>query len=132
MEDTKDTKTYGLGYLLKSEESLSFVKEVLGGDVEIAHESSLKHLSLAYPIEKETHAFFGFMHLVANPDAVSRISSQMELEKDHVLRYIIVVDPAPIQQRDERISRDEGSSSQKSASEITNEDLEKTLHDILE
>ena len=134
MEEIKDTTTYEIGFLLRSEEGLSFIKRLLQEQgAEISYESPLKQMSLAYPIEKQTSALFGFIHFSAQSESVPKIMRQTELEKESILRTLLVSDPAPIQ-RQEREDRSFSSETipTKSASEVTNEDLEKTLQDILE
>lgn len=135
MEEIKDTTTYEIGFLLRNEEGRSFIKRLLEEQgAEIVYESPLKQMSLAYPIEKQTSALFGFIHFSAQRTSVSKILRQTELEKESVLRTLVVKDPAPIQQRQEREERSFSGETipPKSASEVTNEDLEKTLQDILE
>ncbi len=134
MEEIKDTTTYEIGFLLRNEEGLSFIKRLLAEqEAEILYESPLKQMSLAYPIEKQTSALFGFIHFSAQSTAVPKILRQTELEKESVLRTLVVSNPAPVQrqEREERSFSSETTPT-KSASEVTNEDLEKTLQDILE
>lgn len=134
MEEIKETTVYEIGFLLRNEEGLSFIKRLLAEQgAEISYESPLKQMTLAYPIEKQTGALFGFIHFSAQSENLPKIMRQVELEKESILRTLVITNPITgyRQEREERPLSAEGSST-KSASEVTNEDLEKTLQDILE
>lgn len=140
MTEDKDKKEYEVSFLVKSEEqSQSVVKVLHRYGAEITSEGQLSKARLAYPIKKETLAYFGYLWFMSEPSAIPQIESDLRLSKD-ILRYIIVTPPVKKTLRE----RQEAQESEKPAppapapvsveprKELTNEDLEKKLEEILQ
>jgi ribosomal protein S6 len=47
---------------------------------------------LAYPIQKENYAFFGFTHFEGDPAAIGDLKNDLKLNPQ-VLRYLIITPP---------------------------------------
>lgn len=142
---------YELAYVLKVGESDSAFKAVLAKNgATVVKEQPLSQIQLAYPIEKQGVALFGYQHLtVPSGAAVAAISDALQLESS-VLRFIIVKLPstrkakASVERREKRASMENSAvttdKTKKPASAVagvdrldglSNEKLSKTLEDIL-
>jgi ribosomal protein S6 len=147
--DTKNTekKEYELSFLLRDEQHISAIDGLMKRfGFEIASQSEVRRIMLAYPIKKEQSAFFGFMFFMADPSQIAEFSHELQLEND-VLRFLIVNEPIkPAKRERERERGEEGapqraeapaapaerkSEEKKSSDVVTNEDLEKKLEEIL-
>ena len=139
-----DKKQYEISFLLKEEAGqklvLDTIKE-LGGDIET--ESPVSKIALAYPIKKETSAFFGFLHFFLAPAEIKELNHRMETT-EAILRHLIITPPfkkAPPRERPQSApaSKEEAprasAVSKKAESPknevLTNEDLEKRIEEIL-
>lgn len=60
--------------------------------VTLIKESEFNKINLAYPIKKETEAFFGYFWFETEPEKIKELKEQLTFEKN-VLRYLIVVPP---------------------------------------
>jgi ribosomal protein S6 len=149
MENEK--KHYEIGFLLKSEEKKSEIKKILENQkVEITEEGAIVGIKLAYPIEKENFAHFGYIRFIGEPSAIKEIDYDAKNSAD-ILRHLITVYPAEkiAKAKKERrsLGLKETSARQtqaakavtppvfkraKKAETLTNEDLEKRLEEILE
>jgi len=140
MTEEKDKKEYEVSFLVKSEEQSQGVVKVLHHyGTEITGEGQLSKVRLAYPIKKETLAYFGYLWFTSEPSAIPQIEGDLRLSKD-ILRYIIVTPPVKKTLRE----RQEAQESERPApaapapvsseprKELTNEDLEKKLEEILQ
>ncbi len=142
---------YELAYVLKVGESDAALKAVLAKNgATVIKEQPLSQIQLAYPIEKQGIALFGYQHLtLPSGAAVSAISDALLLESS-VLRSIIVKLPstrkakASVERREKRANMENVAPSsektKKTASAtpgvdrldgLSNEKLSKTLEDIL-
>jgi len=148
MEKEAAKKGYELSFLLKEEGDATQLQQLLsqhGCEVSLA--SDIKRIALAYPIKKETSAFFGYVHINANPEDLTALVHQLELEP-WCLRTLVVGEqyrriietPERIVSRGSRVdSRGEGeeektpspSPSKQRGDAVTNEELEKKLEEIL-
>lgn len=146
-----DKKHYEIGFLLKAEDKKADLAKMLKAQgAEITEESPVSGIKLAYPIEKENFAYFGFVRFLAEPSALKELDYEAKNNPD-ILRHIIVVYPAEkiIKARRERrpFSGEERPSREPQAPKaspspaprkprkiesLTNEDLEKKLEEILE
>jgi len=140
MTDEKDTKQYEMSFLLKEEGDAPVVKKFvkdLGGEIEF--ESPASKIALAYPVQKETGAYFGYIHFSMEPAEISHLTHEMET-RPGILRHLILTPPfkksegrprmevprrverAPVQRQPEAVRPSEI---------LTNEDLEKRIKEIL-
>lgn len=140
MTDEKDTKQYEMSFLLKEEGDVSVVKKFvkdLGGEIEF--EGPIQKIALAYPIGKETGAYFGYIHFSMEPAEISHLTHEMETNTG-ILRHLIITPPfkksearprteAP--RRVERVQVPRQPETARSSETLTNEDLEKRIEEIL-
>ncbi len=148
---SEETKNYELAYLLKSEEDY---KEILysvnGAEIQIASEGQLSKIKLAYPIKKESFAYFGYLYLTANPESVKNLSEALRSNLK-ILRFLIFIKPPvkspesikPSRTRPSRepsehaktpesaIFRPKAPTAPGRAQNLSNEALEKRLEEIL-
>ncbi|MDP3901928.1 MAG: 30S ribosomal protein S6 [bacterium] len=91
MENHKEgIKTYELGYLLATPEAEKEVFSILQHNQAITfNQGKLSDVVLAYPINKNKVAHFGFAQFRADPGDVVKIKSAMVLHKQ-VLRSILL------------------------------------------
>lgn len=141
MNEDKVKREYEIGFLVRSEEQGQEVVKVLHRyQAEITQEGQVAKIRLAYAIKKEMNVYFGFLWFVAEPDAVAKIEEDLRLNKE-VLRFLIVTPPTKRTAKEkgpEAKVRPEKPSSplpvaaeMPSSKELTNEDLEKKLEEIL-
>jgi ribosomal protein S6 len=140
MADEKDKKQYEMSFLLKEEGTLpvvlKFVKD-LGGEIEF--EGPTQKIVLTYPIQKETSAYFGYVHFSMDPAEIAHLVHEMET-KPGILRHLIITPPF---KKSEARPRPEMPAARtprimaprmeaaKSVETLTNEDLEKKIEEIL-
>lgn len=90
-------KKYEMAYLLSpnvSEEEVvgydqkitSFISQL---DGEIIEARPSKKIKLAYPIKKNSHAFFGIVNFLAFPEKLGEIEKKLKFE-EKLLRYLVV------------------------------------------
>jgi ribosomal protein S6 len=144
-ENTKDKKEYELSYLAKDESSAAEVSGLvrsLGGETTL--ERQVNKIALAYPVKKETQAFFGFLQFMFSPDQSKPLTDALGL-KAGVLRYLLVT-PPPMKGKKAREGRPEESdrprpaegswqsrrTSEPKAAPLSNEALEKKIEEILQ
>lgn len=140
MTDEKDKKQYEMSFLLKEEGDVSVVKKFvkdLGGEIEF--ESPTSKIALSYPIEKETGAYFGYVHFSMEPAEISHLTHEMETNLG-ILRYLIITPPfkksearprTETPRRVERAPAPRQPEATKPPETLTNEDLEKRIEEIL-
>lgn len=128
-----DKKEYELSFLSKTEEGAKEIVELvrsLGG--EITFESSVNKIALAYKINKEAAAFFGWIFFTALPKDVKGIKDSLALKGD-ILRTLLITPPfvkgkpRPIGAR----PKPQKTSPEKPAQPLSNEALEKKIEEIL-
>jgi ribosomal protein S6 len=91
MEET--TKPYEISFLLRSENDAAIlVKKLSDLGAEISKEGPIERVNLAYPIKKETSAFFGYVNFNAKPEIVKGINDSLGLEPK-VMRFLIITPP---------------------------------------
>lgn len=141
MNEEQEKKEYEIGFLVRSEEQGQEVVKVLHRyQVEITQEGQISKVRLAYPIKKEVNVCFGYLWFKAEPGAIGKIQEDLRLNRE-VLRFLIVTPPvkrAAKEKLPEAKRNPERSTPQippaeiPSAKELTNEDLEKKLEEILQ
>jgi ribosomal protein S6 len=88
----KDKKEYELGYLLKEERNAEILDTVRGHGGEITLEGPLNRTHLAYQIQKEPEAYFGFVQFTMEPGKAKELEATLGLNKN-VMRSIIMTPP---------------------------------------
>ncbi|HUY69727.1 MAG TPA: 30S ribosomal protein S6 [Candidatus Tyrphobacter sp.] len=141
MEET-DKKGYEISFLLRREEDVeAILKPLAEGLGEVLSEGQLTMIKLAYPVQKETSAYFGWIHFSMAPENVKKMSGTLKLDA-RVLRYLIITPPISRAERRPRIRPSEStpaavtepvseSRPKEKETEISNEALEKRLEEIL-
>lgn len=138
MTEEKDKKEYEISFLVRQEEQSQEVAKVLNRHgAQISHEGQVTKMRLAYPIKKETNACFGYYWFFAAPEAVVQIDNDLRLSKE-VLRFMVVASPVKKSASERRDVRETPKSAPQAPApvaqerELTNEDLEKKLEEILQ
>ncbi len=101
-----DKKVYEITFVLSSrlidaelKELLEKIKQGLEGlGAKILKQSEFNKINLAYPIKKETQAYFGYFWFELEPEKISEIKDVFLFEKN-ILRYLIVTPPPKHQQK---------------------------------
>ncbi len=145
MNNDYETKEYELTLLLKEEAGLQNVQGILReAGLDIAHQTELKHIALAYPIKKETMAYMTTMRCVATPETdLKEMRKRLEVSPQ-CLRFLLIAHPiAPVvrlprlhdathaphlHQTAVGASQEE----QHKGEVVSNEELEKKLEEILQ
>jgi ribosomal protein S6 len=90
---SEEKKQYEISFLIKTEADKDAVLQALSkAKAEVISEGRLTDTKLAYPIEKQTVAFFGYIVFEAMPEDIGEIDSQMKFAEG-VLRSIIITPP---------------------------------------
>lgn len=127
----EEAKNYEISFLLLKEEAQAEVEKTLvGAGAETVYKNPLAQARLAYPIRKQTSAYFGFMHFKAMPDRISQIKSELGLKPD-VLRFLIVTPPFTLKQPERKRLAPQPVLEVPSAPVLSNEELEQKLEEIL-
>ncbi|MBI5147608.1 MAG: 30S ribosomal protein S6 [Parcubacteria group bacterium] len=135
-------KKYEISFLIRSESDDLTVKKIIekngGQDVKVVPAVKTR---LAYPIKKENYAFFGVAYFSSSPETIEAISGDLRLQ-NAVLRFLIVTPPI-VKGEGERTERRPSLKSKTAvpspatapampaAGSLSNEELEKTLEEIL-
>lgn len=107
IEEQKDKKEYEIGFLASDETGASAIASLVarfGGEVTSA--GAVERIMLAYPIARNTHAHFGYLHCALVPTAVPELKDEL-LRTASVIRSLIITPPfvrqAPRQMPPERM-----------------------------
>jgi len=93
MTEEKTVKPYEISFLLKGEEDVALViKKLSQNGAEIINEGQVSYIRLAYPINKEESAYFGYVHFKVEPAAIKVITDSLKLEPK-ILRFLVVTPP---------------------------------------
>jgi ribosomal protein S6 len=144
MSNDYETKEYELSVLLKDEAGLENVREILRtAGLDIMDQTELKHITLAYPIKKETMAYMTTMRCVTQPNVdLKEMRKHLEVSPQ-CLRFLLIAHPivpvvhvprahdAAREPRPHQVvptTQDE----QHKGEVVSNEELEKKLEEILQ
>jgi len=90
---TEEKKQYTISYLVKTESGKEAVLKCLNKiNVQNLVEGRFTELKLAYPIKKQTSAFFGSITFKALPETIIKIDEQFKSIED-VLRFLVIATP---------------------------------------
>lgn len=125
---------YELSYMLSSAESASGVFDILAKYKCAPYfRGPISQVRLAYPIKKQTSAFFGFCYFYAEPELVKKINDDLALNGS-VVRFLIVTPPVKAISRQpkapEKAPEPKNDQPQQPAV-LSNEALEQKLEEIL-
>lgn len=145
MSDAIKQKEYEIAFLVKEEQDAQNIKQdALRFEFSITEQGETKRITLAYPIEKEQGAWFGFFRGTATPEAIKKFSEELSLNASCIRQMIISNPPQKTVERPMRpssgtqrpmIRKQEAPQkeipAQTSGDIVTNEELEKKLEEIL-
>ena len=128
----KSEKDYELSFLLKEASHQAAVLNILKKyQIVPAYESPPIQIRLAYPIKKQTSAFFGFCYFRAETEALLKIKEELDLDGE-ILRFLIIASPAKPAVREKVVPRPPDTKSPEPAiPTLSNEALEEKLEEIL-
>ena len=144
MDTDLEKKEYEIAFLLDSAEAEAEITKLLAKiKAEVTTAKPVSEISLAYPIKKHASAFFGFIRFKAMTGEVAELKSDLR-HNAKVLRSLVTV-YIPVKLRAMRTrnveraaesaatTKKESSSTAKAgqAGAVSNEELEKTLEEIL-
>ncbi len=129
----KQKKKYEIAFLLK-EENNSIISPILKKrGFDILAENPLVKIRLAYPVKKESYAYFGCCHFEGEPGAIKELRADLKLNLE-ILRYLIITPPF-VKEFSRKFAPEKEKSEKKvslsSESILTNEALEKKIEEIL-
>ena len=145
-ENQQDMREYEIGAWVKSAEDMERVKSfAVETGVQIVQEQAPKRIHMAYPIQKESSAFFAVLGVRATVEAMEALQHELRVQRP-ALRFSVVKGPmkqastrpftprrAPRTRDNERPAEmhEERPNPHKPES-VTNEELEKKLEEILQ
>lgn len=151
----EEVKNYEIGFLVASEQNKEELEKTLEShQLSIIDPGQVSKTKLAYPIKKESFAYFGFLYFSGASENVERLKNELKMNAK-ILRYLII--SRPTLEREESSKRftesflmakkslaDQRTSPETSAPSrpikkapartevLTNEALEKKLEEILQ
>jgi len=136
-------RKYEIGFVLKTENAPYIMQSLISRGFVILTENPLEKIQLAYPINKESYAYFGYSHFEGDPAAIKSLKEDFRLNPE-VLRYLIITPPfvkkpawrKPASARTSEETRftlpaQAGPSAGKAESILTNEALEKKIKELV-
>jgi len=147
-ENQQGMREYEIGAWVKNAEDVENVKSLAtSAGVQIVQEQAPKRVHMAYPIQKESSAFFAVLGIRASIDAMGAFRHELRVQRP-ALRFMIVKGPMKqattrsfmprrgdqtVRRRreHENVVREERKDAHKPES-VTNEELEKKLEEILQ
>ncbi|MBI2591708.1 MAG: 30S ribosomal protein S6 [Candidatus Brennerbacteria bacterium] len=88
-EAADDTKQYEIAFILKTENGYIIKQELNNRGFSILNESPINKIRLAYPIKKESQAYWGYYGFNGAPAEVKGLSVELKL-KPEILRFLII------------------------------------------
>ncbi|MCL5007041.1 MAG: 30S ribosomal protein S6 [Patescibacteria group bacterium] len=134
-----EKKSYEISFLLGNENDVEAVLKHLSQiGAEILNEGKISEVSLAYPIKKLASASFGWIYFSALPEKIGELNSALKMD-GKIIRYLIITPPIvkTEKKRPAKASEKEESSAPAAPvataeNELSNEELEKKLEEILQ
>lgn len=91
--EEKTSKSYEIGYLVKSEEGTgALIGHLKRSGAEILSEGELKSIKLSYPIQHLNSAHFGYVHFEINPELIGSLNDALKLDSQ-IVRFLLVTPP---------------------------------------
>lgn len=91
-DDDKINRKYEIAFVLRMEDASVISQALRNYGFEILKESPVAKIRLAYPIKKETQAYFSFVNFGGNPSGLDDLTKALKLEAG-ILRFLIVLQP---------------------------------------
>ena len=143
--ESSEPKLYEISFLVKDEKGGEEVLKLLKRSrAEIALEGQFERIQLAYPVLKETAAYFGYFHFNAEPSVAAAIQKEMQMHPA-ILRFLLIappyIKPNPREPRPMRdaspmpeapIEKIERVERKREGLPLSNEALEKKIEEILQ
>lgn len=139
-------RQYEISFLALREGDKETVKTVIAGaQGEILSEGRYAEMKLAYPIEKQTSAFFGSFVFSAIPEKAVEIEKALRFT-DGILRFLVITPPARkstrtfqprtteaavVEQKEEKITEEPSVKTEEKAEEVSDTALDEKLQEIL-
>lgn len=136
MSNTNDNefkRDYELSFVLTSAEAAAELFNVLAKHQSVPYfQGQINQIRLAYPIKKQTSAFFGFCCFYAEPAMVKQIKDDLRLNP-LILRFLIITPPVKALTHQPKNSEKppEPKNDQPQQPVLSNEALEQKLEEIL-
>lgn len=135
-----DKREYELSFLLKVKDAEAALETLLKQyEAEVFFKGPLVETRLAYPIKKQSQAYFGYAHFRALPDTAEKLMQSLKLNAS-VLRALLVTPPVARAEKSVRAPEErqikvkttaEVVSAAPKSGTLTNEALEEKLEEIL-
>ncbi len=91
---SEEKKQYEISYLARTEADKDAILKALGeANADNIQEGKLAEIKLAYPVKKQTSAFFGSIVFEALPEAATKINGSLKFSEG-ILRFLLVTPPA--------------------------------------
>lgn len=124
-EDIK-TNSYEIAYLTNTSENVGIIQKLLADlKAEIILEGPVAEIQLAYPIDKKTSAFFGYIHFKLATSGIEKINDTLRLDKN-ILRFLIIT-PIPAKHIPRRTEMTPRPVKKAAANDLSNAALEEKL-----
>lgn len=134
--DSLDKKEYELGYLIKDEAVTGAGLELVrAAGADIRQEGPVNRIHLAYPVKKQTEAFFGFVQFAMEPEKAKQLENTLRMD-GRILRSLLIT-PPPVKEK-RRIGEPREAAPrtyeprEPRVMPLSNEALEKKIEEILQ
>ncbi len=135
-----EKKSYEISFLVRNESDVQAILSHLSRiGAEILNEGNVSEVRLAYPINKLHSANFGWICFDVVPEKIAELNSALRLD-EKIMRHLVITPPItktekkrpakPSPAKTETAS-DSVQTSSSNSGEISNEELEKKLEEIL-
>ncbi len=144
MDTDQTTTEYEISFLVKGQEGVASVRTLIqNAGITIDQEQEVREMRLAYPIQKETSAMFGFWRVHATHETIQKIHTEVKLIPE-IMRIMVVKNPPSVRQpyqytpqaapREKRpvVSSWQAPVQTTNPEVVTNKELEKKLEEILQ
>lgn len=89
----EENKIYEISFLAKTENGRSEVEQALNKyQAPIIDNGQVSRIKLAYPINKESFAYFGYIIFSGNPENIKKIGDEFK-NNPQILRFLIISSP---------------------------------------
>lgn len=98
----EEIKNYEIGFLAKSEEDREgLVKTLKNRQFSIIDGGDFSRIKLAYPIKKESFAYFGYLYFSGKPEDIKELKNELS-PSSKILRFIIISEPVMMEKNKEQ------------------------------
>lgn len=89
----KELKKYEIGFLVKAEENKNeLIKILKNRGFLIIDDGEISRIKLAYPIEKENFAFFGYLYFSGDSEKIKALNKELKTSPK-ILRHLVISRP---------------------------------------